>query len=273
MNQIRGIRRGAVLTVGLLSALTMALPAQAGLGDLLDDVHDPLDDVPIIGDIVQPTVDVLEPLVDTVVDPTVGPLVDPIVDQVLVEEVLPPVQGTDPIQGTTPTVPLPGSAAQTGDDSRPLGASASSDIAKWGYPGGVVAPASAAGHVASTNDATEIESLRLALTLQTALIASDAPLIPVSDFGLDGLTNWLRTDLLRNLLALPVRLLDLLARALLTAGSGLIAPLSLLLALTAYLIKDRRWVGPHASQPSKPRDRHPSHEKPRQVGFRLLATR
>ena len=99
----------------------------------------------------------------------------------------------------------------------------------------------------------------MASILQTALVASGASLLPnsgieplsvrpVGDFRLDGLINWLRTDGLRDLLALPVRLLDLLARALLTAGSGLIAPLSMLLALTAYLVKDRHWVGPHPSQ-------------------------
>ena len=298
MNQIRGVWRGAVLTVGLLSVFTMALPAQAGLGDLLDALLDPVDDIPIVGDIVSPVVEgVLDPLVDEVVDPIAGALVDPIVDQVvapivapvvetvvapvietvvapvveeapvpvagdgappIVEEVLPPVQGTDPIQGTTPTVPMLGSAAQT-DDSRPLGVSASSDVAQSWYSNGTVARGSAPDTVAIKGIATGVQSLKVASALQTALVASGAPFIPnsaseplavrpVSDFRLDGLTNWLRTDGLRNLLALPVRLLDLLARALLTAGSGLVAPLSMLLALTAYLIKDRRWVGPHTSQ-------------------------
>ena len=317
MNQIRGMRRGAVLTVGLLSVLTMALPAQAGLGDLLEDLFDPVGDVPIVGDIVQPVVEgVLDPLVDEVVDPIAGALVDPIVDQVvapivapvvetvvapvveealvpvtgdgappIVEEVLPPIQGTDPIQGTTPTVPMLGSVAQTAGDSRPLGVSASSDVAQTWYSNGTVARGSAPDTVAIKGIATEVQSLKVASALQTALVASGAPLIPnsaneplavrpVSDFRLDGLINWLRNDGLRNLLALPVRLLDLLARALLTAGSGLVAPLSMLLALTAYLIKDRHWVGLHISQieRSSARDRRPEHETPRQSGFRLLAT-
>jgi hypothetical protein len=46
------------------------------------------------------------------------------------------------------------------------------------------------------------------------------------------------------ILALPIRLLEVLARALMTAGSGLIAPLSMLLAFTALLIKDRQWLRP-----------------------------
>src|SRR5687768_13281179 len=194
MNQLRGRRRGAVLTVGFLWVLTMALPAQAGLGDLLDDLLGPVDDVPIVGDIVQPVVEaVLDPVVDGVVDPIAGALVDPIVDQGLapivapvsetvvepvvddalvpvvedalvpvvgdgappiVEEVLPPIQGTDPIQetdpipSTTPTVPLPGSAAQTGDDSRRLGVSASTDVAQSWYWDGTLARGSAPDTVA-----------------------------------------------------------------------------------------------------------------------------
>ena len=266
----------------LLSVLTMALPAQAGLGDLIDTLLDPGKDVPIVGDIVSPVVEgVLHPSITEVVDPTAGALVDPIVDNVvapvvetvvspgveealvpvvgdgappIVEEVLPPIQGTDPIPGTTtPTVPLLGSAAPTDGVSRPLGVSASSDVAQSWYSNRTVARGSAPDTVAIKGVATEVQSLKVASALQTALVASGAPLIPisaneplpvrtVSDFRLDGLTNWLRTDGLGNLLALPIRLLDLLARALLTAGSGLVAPLSMLLALTAYLIKDRHWV-------------------------------
>lgn len=322
-----------MLTVGLLSVLTMALPAQAGLGDLLNGLLDPVEDVPIIGDIVQPVVEgVLNPVVDGVVDPTAGALFDPIVDQVLApivapvietvvapvvedalvpllgggappidEEVPPPVQetepiqetdpvratdpvpGTDPVPATTPTVPLLGS--QTDGVSRPLGVSASTDVAQSWYPDGTVARGSAPATVAIKGVVTEVRSLEVASALQTALVASGSSLLPnsgieplpvrpVSDFRLDGLTNWLRTDGLRDLLALPVRLLDLLARALLTAGSGLIAPLSMLLALTAYLVKDRHWVGPDTShiERSRARDRLRDNETRRQSGFLVPAT-
>jgi hypothetical protein len=107
-----------------------------------------------------------------------------------------------------------------------------------------------------TQVATELQSLQAALAVQTALLDNAGPDpagqggahltdVQITDSGwLNGLTNWLRSGAngLLDLLAMPVRLLELLSRALLTAGSGLIAPLSMLLAFTAYLIKDRRWV-------------------------------
>ena len=91
------------------------------------------------------------------------------------------------------------------------------------------------------------------MVLQSALVESDATdqladPQPIDAGWLNGLTAWLRdhTGGLLDLLALPIRLLELLVRALLTAGSGLIAPLSMLLAFTACALKDRRWarVGP-----------------------------
>ena len=265
------------MTVGFYSVLFMALPAQAGLGDLLDDLLDPLDDLPIVGDIVQPAAeDVLDPLVDAVVDPIAGALVDPIVDQILapvvapvIETVLAPFIG-DTLAPVTNDAPAP----VTNDRPAPVLGKVAPLVAE-----DVISPIQetiATVSVAVTNEATEIQSLEVALALQTALVLSAAPVSPnwdatkrvpvrpVGDGRLDGLTGWLRNnaDGLRNLLALPVRLLDLIARALLTAGSGLIAPLSMLLAFTAYLVKDRRWVRPHTSLilRSGARDRHPGNK-------------
>ncbi len=272
-------RRVAVLIVGLMSVLTMPMPAQAGLGDLLDGLLAPVNEVPIVGDIVEPVVQgVVDPLVGQVLDPIAGAVVDPIVDQVVapvvdpvvnplvdavVGDAAPPVveEGTPPVQETIPNLPSPveetisnvppnpPTRESTGVESRPAGVSMSLEVTPPWYS----APVATAS--VGSSRTTRTQSLEAAVSVQAALIAS-APLIwhadgtrevsdrVVGDNWLDGLTGWLRdsADGLGTLLALPVRLLALLARALLTAGSGMIAPLSMLLALTAYLVKDRRWT-------------------------------
>ena len=276
--------RLTVLLLGLVSMLMTALPAQAGLGDLLGELLDPIEDIPIVGDIVEPIVeDVVDPIVEDVVDPLAGDLLDPIVEEVLapivtpivdnivapvvgevvtpvLETVVPPViepvvETIPPVETTTTTTappPAPGNQEVSAGESSGFG------LSSTGYPGGIaIASSSDGGEVAPIPPTTELESLAAALALQTALVEGDAAVlvgsgspepaaeVEVIDAGwLDGLTNWLRNsaDGLLNVLALPIRLLELLARALLTAGSGLIAPLSLLLAFTAILIKDRGWV-------------------------------
>jgi hypothetical protein len=265
--------------VGLVSLLMVALPAQAGLGDLLDDLLDPVEDIPVVGDIVEPIVeDVVDPIVEDIVEPVAGDLVDPVVDEVLapaitpivdtvvtpiVDEVVTPVldntvppviETIPPVEPTTTTtIPVLASSQQA-----PAGHSAGFGISPSGYPGGVPASDSSGngpGVLVADQSTSQIRSLEAALALQTALVDSNvtepsnldvdqpAPADLVEANWLNGLTNWLRSsaDGLLNLLALPIRLLELLARALLTAGSGLIAPLSMLLAFTALLIKDRGW--------------------------------
>ena len=262
--------------VGLVVLVMVALPAQAGLGDLLDDLLDPVEDVPVVGDIVDPIVaDVVDPIVVDIVEPVTGDLVDPIVDEVLAPVVTPivdtvvvpivgevmtpvlnnvvaPVIETIPPPGDTTTTTLP--IAVPGQEA-PARDSVGSGFSSSGYPGGVLlADSDNDGEALLSQPSTDLQSLEAARTLQTTLVDSGVtelsnvdvaqPTAETVDAGwLNGLTKWLRTsaDALLNLLALPIRLLELLARALLTAGSGLIAPLSMLLAFTALLIKDRRW--------------------------------
>jgi hypothetical protein len=265
--------------MGLVSLLMVALPAQAGLGDLLDDLLDPVEDIPVVGDLVEPIVeDLVAPIVEDIVEPVAGDLADPVVDEVLapvltpivdtdvtpiVDEVVAPVldNGVAPVTetippvGTTTTTTLPVIAS---NQEAPVGESAGFGISSSGYPGGVLLADSldnSGDEVIAVQSTTQTQSLEAALALQTTLVDSNdtdpstldggqpAPADLVEGDWLNGLTHWLRNsaDGLLNLLALPIRLLELLARALLTAGSGLIAPLSMLLAFTALLIKDRRW--------------------------------
>lgn len=268
--------RLAILMVGLVSMVMVALPAQAGLGDLLDDLLDPVEDVPVAGDIVDPIIEgLVDPVVDGEVGPVAGDLVDPIVDEVLAPVVTPIVEAvvtpivegavtpvldnvvapaieTIPPVGGTTTTTLP---VGTSDQHAPAGESAGFGLSSLGYPGGVlIADTNIDSDVGGFQMTTGLQSLEAALALQTAMVDSGSTglanpgavqtQVETIDAGwLDGLTNWLRNgaNSLLDLLALPIRLLELLARALLTAGSGLIAPLSMLLAFTAILIKDRGW--------------------------------
>lgn len=246
-------RAGALLT-GLLVLLMLAVPAQAGLGDLLDDLIGPIGDVPMVGDIVEPVVD---PVVEDVVQPVAGSVVDPSVDQVLasvidtvVNEVVPPVVETvPPLVETVPPV-LPG--GEPPQEAAGLWRLASGVSDSSGSPGEVLVTVSGTDAVASApHQVTDFQRLGTASVLQTALVETGIAATEqqtesqaIDSGWLDGLTAWLRNSAggLLDLLALPIRLLELLARALLTAGSGLIAPLSMLLAFTTYAIKDRRWA-------------------------------
>ena len=272
----REIWRLATLTIALTSSLMLAIPAQAGLGDLLDQILDPVTEVPVVGDIVDPIVGgVGDPIVDDVVDPVGGGLLDPIADQVLapvlspvidtvvntvvppvvepaIEPVVEPVIGSVPAVGTTTTT----SPVDMAREEAIARASAEFDLLHPRYESEVlVATPSIDTAVSAARVTTERRSLEAALSVQAALVdrgslslvhqvAGPPAAVPLVEVGwLDGLTNWLRTSTggIFDLLALPIRLLELLARALLTAGSGLIAPLSMLLAFTAFLIKDRGW--------------------------------
>ncbi|HUP18069.1 MAG TPA: hypothetical protein VM848_18720 [Acidimicrobiia bacterium] len=249
--------RQAILITGLLSILMVALPAQAGLGDLRDDLLDPIEDVPVVGpvagDLIDPVVDevlapVLTPIVDTVVTPIVDEVVTPVPDNVV-----DPVTETIPTVGETTTTTL---LVGVPDQEAAVSDSSGFGVSSSGYPGGVLlTDSNNDGEVLLVQSTTDLQSLEAARALQTTLVDSGVTELSIVEVAqptaaemvdagwLNGLTNWLRTsaDGLLNLLALPIRLLELLARALLTAGSGLIAPLSMLLAFTAVLIKDRRW--------------------------------
>ena len=246
--------RLALLMTGLVSLLMVALPAQAGLGDLVDDLVDPVEDIPVVGDIVEPIIeDVADPIVEGTVEPVTGDLVDPVVDEVLAPVVTPTVDPVvTPIVDEVVTPPLDYVAPPVTETIPPVGTATTLPVIASNQE----APAGgSAGFDLAVQSTTQIRSLQAALAWQTALVDGNvirpstldvdepAPVDLAAANWLNGLTNWLRSnvDALLNLLALPIRLLELLARALLTAGSGLIAPLSMLLAFTAVLIKDRRW--------------------------------
>jgi hypothetical protein len=260
----------AILTLGLAS------PAQAGLGDLGDGLLDPVEELPLIGGIVEPVVEVVEP-VEEVVEPVLAPVVDPVVEVLdpVVEEVVDPVvevvdpvvevvdpvvevvdpvvEVVDPVvEVVDPVVEVvdpPGSIVDHVADEPSVieeGVSSIESVAASGP--------SLAGHVDQIlSDVDDHGSLGLAQTLQAALASTRGTLPTVAGRLVDssgaawlmGLTDWLHrtANYLMDVLSIPLRLLEILVRALLTAGSGLVAPASLALAFTIYAVRDRHWVG------------------------------
>lgn len=201
------------------------------LAPVVDPVVDPIvEDVftPAAEDIIAP---IVEPVVEEVVDPVVEDVVDPVVDDVapVVEDVVHPVldEGAPPVFEEV-VLPSIESVALSGPSLA------------W-YTEQLVS------HVDNQG------SLVLAHALQTALVGTAAApptvagrLADSTGAGwLTGLTDWLRgtANGLGDLLSIPLRLLAILVRALLTAGSGLVAPASLALAFTIYAVRDRRWQG------------------------------
>ena len=268
------------LTLGLVSLLMLAIPAQAGLGDLLSGLLNPVEDLPVVGDVLDPVVQaVVVPLVQDVVAPVTGALVDPIVDQILPAPVT-TVTTTPTVTTVTTTVEPPVDEVVTPvvDPVVPPLIEPVKDLVPPAPTTTITAPAAidrlrgieeppepvrVTSSTVSTSNGSALrptvptgrESLQAALLLQTALAESsvlteDDGSLALSTEGTDTesafferLTDWLRnnSDQFLSLIALPIRFLELLTRALLTAGSGLIAPVSMLLAVTSYLIKDRRW--------------------------------
>ncbi len=266
------------LTLGLVSLLMVAMPAQAGLGDLLSGLLNPVEDLPVVGDVLDPVVQaVVVPLVQDVVAPVTGALVDPVVDQILPAPVT--TATTAPTVTTVTTAPTVTTVTTTVEPPADEAVSPVVELVKDAPPATTIAAPAAADRlqgieeppepvrvmtstVSTSNQSalgprvtTDRESLQAALLLQTALAQSfvlteDAGNLALPTEATDtesvffeGLTGWLRinSNEFLSLIALPIRFLELLTRALLTAGSGLIAPVSMLLAVTSYLIKDRRW--------------------------------
>jgi hypothetical protein len=242
--------RWTFLSMGLVSLLMAALPAQAGLGDLVDDLLDPVEDAQVVGGTAEIVDDVVAPLAEDIVQPVAGDLVDPVVDEVpttTVTTVVPPVVDDT----TTPVSDI--AIAPVTETIPPVVTTTTTTIRVTES-----AQEEAARESIDIRSKRPLIGLETALALQMTLVDGSSTQLselnvdqPASENlvganWLDGLTSWLRnsTDGLVKILALPIRLLEVLARALMTAGSGLIAPLSMLLAFTALLIKDRQWLRP-----------------------------
>ena len=267
------MRRWVASGATFLMLFALALPARAGLGDLLDGVLDdpigaltaPLDpvvtSVPLVEDlvetvdavtsplvtvvdevVVEPVVGLVEPPTD-VVEPVVDP-VDPVVDTVepVVDTVKPVVDTVKPVVDTVKPVP-------TVEVYPTLTTVISAPVAD----GSPVTPALVG--VAPVVQATVAFGPVETESVQRMLLASISnATLPLDDREgnrvlvnktpwLAALGAWLESGLsgLLDVLAIPARFLELLFRALISAGSGLVAPAAI---LTALAVAGRRKLLP-----------------------------
>ena len=228
-----------------LILFALALPAHAGLGDLFDEVlDDPIADltaplapvvtsVPLAEDLVETVDVVISPLV-TVVDEVASPVVT-VVDEVVVEPVTdlvePATDTVEPVGDTVvpvPTVEVPPTLTTAlsapGADSSPV------------RPALVgVAPVVQAAVVGSV-DPDSVQRVLLASISNANFPLHDREgnqILVNRTPWLTALGAWLESGLsgLLDVLAIPARFLELLFRALTSAGSGLVAPSAILAAL------------------------------------------
>ncbi len=250
-----------------LILFALAMPARAGLGDLLggllenpiSELTEPLaplvTSVPLVEDLIEttdaltaPVVTVVDSLaspvvtiVDQVVSPTTSPpqeIVPPIVESVA--DVVDPVVTEPPIRTVTevvdpvldvPTTSLPPVAPAVGVADR-------SDIVELNFDQAPVATPVKEDleRPALSTDTVSIQRALLSSITETSVSLQDRegndPIVTNSDW-LSALRSWLQSGVsgLLDVLAIPARLLEILLRALLSAGSGLVAPAAILMAL------------------------------------------
>ncbi|HJQ96270.1 MAG TPA: hypothetical protein VJ935_11275 [Acidimicrobiia bacterium] len=249
-----------------LILFALALPAHAGLGDLFDEVlDDPIADltaplapvvtsVPLAEDLVE-TVDVVTSPLVTVVDEVASPVVT-VVDEVVVEPV------TDLVEPATDTV------EPVGDTVEPVGDTVEPVIDTVEPVGDTVVPVptvevpptltTALSAPGADSSPVRPALVGVAPVVQAAVVGSVDPdsvqrvlLASISNANfplhdregnqilvnrtpwLTALGAWLESGLsgLLDVLAIPARFLELLFRALTSAGSGLVAPAAILAAL------------------------------------------
>lgn len=246
------MRRCIALGGVFLILFALALPAQAGLGDLLGEVLDnPVQDLtaplapmvttfPIVSDLTESVDAVVAPVL-TVVDDVASPVVA-VVDEVAepLVDLVEPVVGDDdlvpgvPVEPVTPPSVLP----ELAGGPRVTSASASLDEPISNQVPTVGVP----------QEATAVRMSQLDSIQRLLLTTINRPTISVveregSNAGigapigiaawLTALGAWLGSGIsgLLDVLAIPIRLLELLLRALTSAGAGLVAPAAVLGAL------------------------------------------
>lgn len=245
-------------TVGLLLASSLALGSGAGHHALPGSLDDglglpdepvesldlgPLDEVTSpVDEGLSSTMSIVEPLIEPVIEPIeeiVEPVVDPLIDEVLEPVVEVPVD-PDPLpdEGGDPLPPPQPPEDAVGADPDP-GASTvlpTDPAAPEPTPGfePAAAPGAARLGVGSGDE-------RLLPLLEAARFRSPVVLPVEPGSTLEGILAWLSSGpAIVRVLAAPMELLWVLIRALISAGSGLVAPFSLLVALVVRQVREAR---------------------------------
>ena len=246
-----------------LILFALALPARAGLGDLLGGVlEDPISElteplapivtsVPLVENVIETTealtspvvtvVDSLASPVVTVVDEVVSPLVEPqeeVVNPEVIETPTDPVdlliEVVDPAL-EVPTTSLPGVEPEP---TLPV-VKTSATAARLEIVEQTFDQVSDATSTETTIDPTPPSTENIQRVLLSSIVESsvssqnrEATDHVIGDTGwLSALRRWLESGILIDVLAIPARLLEILLRALFSAGSGLVAPAAILVAL------------------------------------------
>ncbi|HEY7582764.1 MAG TPA: hypothetical protein VIB78_03990 [Acidimicrobiia bacterium] len=254
------MRRWLALGGTFLILFALALPARAGLGDLLGGVlEDPISEltepltplvtsVPLVEDLLETTESLTSPVVTvvdslasplvTVVDEVVSPIIEPveeIVDPEVVEppldpvtEVLDPVLDV-PVAPLPPVEPIPTLVNSTTAPTR-------FEIVEQTFDQVAVAPPVVADIDRSAPPTNTIQRALLSSIVRSSVSLRDregnVPVVTNPDW-LNALRGWLESGVaaLLDVIAIPARLLEILLRALLSAGSGLVAPAAILVSL------------------------------------------
>lgn len=227
----------------VLAWWAISTPAQAGLGDLVEGALEEVADLPVVT-----TVPIaLPPLPEVTAPPIVLDLptlrtpgivlpiveIDPIVFNPPPVEIVP---GLDVPTDAPPAVtvePLTGTRETHAISQHPVAA----DI-PTPKPDSSNAPIVADRQRPIENRSIEIrllliESAPVPANTEVATQASTLAVAVGATSWLDSLEAWLGIDSIADILSIPMQLLTLLLRALFSAGSGLIAPAAILIAVVA----------------------------------------
>lgn len=226
--------RVELFLASLLSFVLIASPASALLGELIDGVLNP----PIAATADQP---LPEPFAEQAAEPLLT-ILDPVVetvDQVIDEIVEDTGETLDPVIDVPPPIdPAEGNAPASNTTAGTSGGSRSNDEVSIDLDAEPISP-SAVVLGFRERGLTGLEESLLNTDPTRALTRSID--VSTASSWLARLADWLPSSLasLVGLLAIPLKVIELLLRALLSAGSGLVAPASLLLALVFTMLVDR----------------------------------
>ena len=207
-------------------------PVTESVGDLLAPITEPTGE--ILEPVVDPAVEVLSPVTDPLLDP-VEEVVDPITDPILdpVEEVVDPI--TDPILDPVEEVVDP----PGGGGSPPGGPSAGNGTSDAAGPTPSVGVAGSLTGLPPSPAASLVSSTISLLQPRPPVVLSPS----LSQSLLSQILDWLSEVNAGSFLAAPFLGLQVLFRALASAGKGLLVPGVMLAALALVMARDRRIQG------------------------------
>ena len=227
--------------VEVLSPVTDPLldPVEEVVDPITDPILDPAEEVvdPITDPIPDPAEEVVDPITDPILDP-VEEVVDPITDPILdpVEEVVDPI--TDPVEDVIDPL-VKSDPPPAGGGSPPGGPSAGNGTSDAAGPTPSVGVAGSLTGLPPSPAASLVSSTISLLQPRPPVVLSPS----LSQSLLSQILDWLSEVNAGSFLAAPFLGLQVLFRALASAGKGLLVPGVMLAALALVMARDRRIQG------------------------------